>query len=73
METPGGWKLDISFEYDTEGKLQYLVYPSGRRVKYVYDVADRQQTLRGVVSDPMSEYDLGSLTFGQLGELAGMA
>jgi RHS repeat-associated protein len=73
METPGGWKLDISFEYDTEGKLQYMVYPSGRRVKYVYDAADRQQTLRGVVSDPMSEYDLGSLTFGQLGELAGMS
>ena len=40
----------MSFEYDSEAKLQYMVYPSGQRVQYTYDDLARHTGLKAVQS-----------------------
>ena len=44
-----GVKLEVSFEYDSEAKLQYMVYPSGKRVKYTYDDLARHTGLKSQI------------------------
>jgi hypothetical protein len=43
-----GMLLEVGFKYDAEAKLQYMVYPSGVRVKYTYVDLARHTGLKSV-------------------------
>jgi hypothetical protein len=64
-----GRKLDVSFEYDAEAKLQFMVYPSGKRVKYTYDDMARHTALREVQPSGAEADVVNNLTYGAGGEL----
>ena len=38
--------MEVSFEYDNKGKLAFMVYPGGKRVKYTYDNMERQTAVK---------------------------
>jgi RHS repeat-associated protein len=64
--------LEAGFEYDAEAKLQYMVYPSGKRVKYTYDDLARHTGLKNVQG--LNETDIvNNLTYGAAGELKSMS
>ncbi len=64
--------LELSFEYDAEGKMQYMVYPSGKRVKYTYDDLARHTGLKNVQG--ATETDIvNNPTYGASGELKSMS
>ena len=67
-----GVLLEVGFEYDAEAKLQYMVYPSGARVKYTYDDLARHTGLKSVQG--VTETDIvNNLTYGAAGELKSMS
>ena len=67
-----GVLLEVGFEYDAEAKLQYMVYPSGTRVKYTYDDLARHTGLKSVQG--VTETDIvNNLTYGAAGELKSMS
>jgi RHS repeat-associated protein len=67
-----GVLLEVGFEYDSEAKLQYMVYPSGARVKYTYDDLARHTGLKNVQG--LNETDIvNNLTYGAAGELKSMS
>ena len=71
LQTTSG-NLEVSFEYDAEGKMQYMVYPSGKRVKYTYDDLARHTGLKDVQG--ATETDIvNNLTYGASGELKSMS
>jgi len=39
------------YDYDTQGNLEYLTYPTGRKLHYFYDSADRIEDIAGYVSN----------------------
>lgn len=68
----GAGKLDVSFEYDAEAKMEYMVYPSGKRVRYTYDDLARHTGLKEVNSFGESDI-VNNLTYGAAGELKSMS
>lgn len=72
LQGPEMGNLEVSFEYDTEGKLQYMVYPSGKRIKYTYDDMARQTAAKDATGS--TEVDVvNNLSYGAAGELKSMS
>jgi hypothetical protein len=67
-----GVKLEVSFEYDSEAKLQYMVYPSGARLKYTYDDLARHTGLKNVQGAIETDI-VNNLTYGAAGEVKSMS
>ena len=70
--------MEVSFEYDNKGKLAFMVYPGGRRVKYTYDNMERQTSVKHVYmpvpGNPEVETDLvNGVTYGIAGEMKTMS
>lgn len=59
----------MSFEYDSEAKMQYMVYPSGKRVKYTYDDMARHTGLRQVQPGGAEPEIVNNVTYGRAGQL----
>ncbi len=46
--TQGCFSATIGYQYDSQGRLWYLIYPSGLRVEYIYEVAGGMNRLAQV-------------------------
>ena len=70
--------MEVGFEYDNKGKLAFMVYPGGKRVKYAYDNMERQTAVKHVYTpapgNPEVESDLvNGVTYGIAGEMKTMS
>jgi hypothetical protein len=67
----GNAKLDVAFEYDSKGKLEFMVYPSGKRVKYTYDDLARHTGMKQVL--PSGDEDIATAAYGVAGQMTNMS
>jgi RHS repeat-associated protein len=68
----GTAKMDVAFEYDVKGKLEFMVYPSGKRVKYTYDDLARHTGLKEILANNTEDQLVNNLTYGDAGQLLSM-
>jgi YD repeat-containing protein len=63
-----GHALQVDLEYDSRDNLEYVTYPSARRVKYTYDSGNRIQT---ITNDRTGAVYAQNFTYHATGNLTG--
>ena len=67
-----GVNYTTGYQYDVNGNLEFLTYPSGRTVTYVYDNADQVTTVLTTPSGGAQQTVASSITYLPFGPLSSM-